>query len=258
MVLVVTGIAAYVIRQRPNREANIARADQLRTQAATQAQSTLASHAGPGRGRGRGRGPRRNAARPRSAHRPRPREARVAAAQAEAQHEGQVRAADRLDPRVDHRSDDYSPQVGGTVDQEAHAARRGKTSEQPTGRWPRELTAASGGDQPRVPDHPLSEATADDPRAKNTDIEPTSPSEAPWPSTKDRILDCRTQLIPRRTRGAQEMPGKPIEQTDGGGGWFTRKENTRTPTWHRDRSPPDQTRAQPVWTRLPRPSPLAS
>ena len=30
--------------------------------------------------------------------------------------------------------------------------------------------------------------------------------------------------LPQRTRGAQEMPGKPIE-TDGSGGWFTRKDS---------------------------------
>ena len=28
--------------------------------------------------------------------------------------------------------------------------------------------------------------------------------------------------LPRRTPGAQEMPGKPIERTDGGGGWFSK------------------------------------
>ncbi|MCW2735776.1 hypothetical protein, partial [Nocardioides sp.] len=40
IVLVVLAVAAYVIRQK-NREANIARAEELRTQAATRAQSTL-------------------------------------------------------------------------------------------------------------------------------------------------------------------------------------------------------------------------
>ena len=39
IVLVVLAVAAYVIRQR-NRQANIARADDLRTQAATRARST--------------------------------------------------------------------------------------------------------------------------------------------------------------------------------------------------------------------------
>ena len=114
IVLVVIGVAAYVISQR-NREANIARADQLRTQAATQAQSTLpptqdrAAEAEARAAEARAAAERAEAE---------AEEARVAAAQAEAQHEGQVRAADRLDPRVDHRSDDYAPQVGGTVDQQ--------------------------------------------------------------------------------------------------------------------------------------------
>ena len=40
IVLVVIAVAAYVIRQK-NRETNIARADQLRSQAASQAQTTL-------------------------------------------------------------------------------------------------------------------------------------------------------------------------------------------------------------------------
>ena len=114
IVLVVIGVAAYVIRQR-NREANIARADQLRIQAATRAQSTLpptqdrAAEAEAKAAEARAAAERAEAE---------AEEARVAAAQAEAQHEGQVRAADRLDPRVDHRSDDYAPQVGGTVDQQ--------------------------------------------------------------------------------------------------------------------------------------------
>ena len=114
IVLVVLGVAAYVIRQR-NREANIARADQLRTQAATQAQSTLP----PTQDRAAEAEARAEEARV-AAERAQAEaeEARVAAAQAEAQHESQVRAADRLDPRVDHKADDYEPQVGGTVDQQ--------------------------------------------------------------------------------------------------------------------------------------------
>ncbi|RYC07357.1 hypothetical protein [Nocardioides zhouii] len=166
ILLVVIGGAAYVIRQR-NREANIARADQLRTQAATQAQSTLpptqdrAAEAEAKAEEARAAAERAEAE---------AEEARVAAAQAEAQHEGQVRAADRLDPRVDDRSDDYAAQVGGTVDQ------------QPT---------------------PPAEANP-------------APQPEPQPETP--------ATLPQRTRGAQEMPGKPIE-TDGSGGWFTRKDS---------------------------------
>ena len=172
IVLVGIGVAAYVIRQR-NREANIARADQLRTQAATQAQGTLpptqekAAEAEAKAEEARAAAERAEAE---------AEEARVAAAQAEAQHEGQVRAADRLDPRVDHRSDDYAPQVGGTVDQ-----------------------------QPTPPAEVIPAGAAETPAEQDTE---QAPDGAP--------------ALPRRTRGAQEMPGKPIEQTDSGGGWFTK------------------------------------
>jgi alkylation response protein AidB-like acyl-CoA dehydrogenase len=173
IVLVVIGVAAYVIRQR-NREANIARADHLRTQAAAQAQSTLpptqdrAAEAEARAEEARAAAQRADAE---------AEEARVAAAQAEATHESQVRAADRLDPRVDHKADDYAPQVGGTVDQ------------QPT---------------------PPSEVNVEPP------AEP-APAETSAQTTADGAPS-----LPQRTRGAQEMPGKPIEQTDSGGGWFTK------------------------------------
>ena len=42
------------------------------------------------------------------------------------------------------------------------------------------------------------------------------------PVTSESTQDGRAPLLPRRTPGANEMPGKPIEQTDGGGGWFTK------------------------------------
>lgn len=180
IVLIVIGVAAYLIRQR-NREANVARADQLRTQAAAQAQSTLP----PTQDRAAEAEARAEEARA-AAERAQAEaeEARVAAAQAEAQHEGQVRAADRLDPRVDHKADDYSPQVGGTVDQ------------QPT---------------------PPAEVNAE-PQAETAD---ETPDEAPDEQSAEQNADGAPAL-PRRTPGGQEMPGKPIEQTDSGGGWFTK------------------------------------
>jgi FtsZ-interacting cell division protein ZipA len=49
------------------------------------------------------------------------------------------------------------------------------------------------------------------PAADEVATEPTSEPDA-----------VRSPLLPRRTPGAQEMPGKPIEQTDAGGGWFTK------------------------------------
>jgi type II secretory pathway pseudopilin PulG len=67
------------------------------------------------------------------------------------------------------------------------------------------------------------EAEADAEQAR-----PEAADHAPQvPSTADPD-GGRAPLLPRRTPGANEMPGKPIEQTDGGGGWFT-KDSGRDP-----------------------------
>ncbi len=125
-------------------------------------------------------------------------EARVAAAQAEAQHEGQVRAADRLDPRVNHKADDYAPQVGGTVDQ------------QPT---PPAEVGAEQADDPSDTGDPGLDSDSDSDRDRDSDT---------GTGTGATTGDSGAPALPKRTRGAQEMPGKPIEQTDTGGGWFTK------------------------------------
>ena len=229
IVLVVIGIAAYVIRQR-NREANIARADQLRTQAATQAQSTLP----PTQDRAAEAEARAEEARA-AAERAQAEaeEARVAAAQAEAQHEGQVRAADRLDPRVDHRADDYSPQVGGTVDQ------------QPTP--PAEVNAEQPAEPEPAADDPgptTREATAE--RPPRTSRSPTRPppSRPPTahpssPGVRAARRRCRASRSSRPTAAAAGSPAR-----------------TRTPT-AADRSPtgPDPGTARLDQTARP---PLAS
>ena len=193
IVLVVLAVAAYVIRQK-NRESNIARADDLRTQAATQAQSTLP----PAQDRAAEAEAKAEEARivaDRAAAEAE--EARVAASQAEAAHEGQVRAADRLDPRVDHKADDYAPQVAGTVDQ------------QPTA--PSEANLA--------PEQTV-EPTAEQPTTPTTPTTPTPPTaEQPVEQSSD------TPLLPRRTPGANDMPGKPMESDGTDGGWFTRKDS---------------------------------
>ena len=190
IVLVGLAVAAYVIRQK-SREANIARADQLRTQAATQAQSTLP----PTQDRAAEAEAKAEEARVVAERaQAEAEEARVAAAQAEAAHEGQVRAADRLDPRVDHKADDYAPQVGGTVDQ------------QPT---------------PPAEANPAPEqASTDQPASESTDTQqtPTEPGDSEQP-------ESGTPLLPRRTPGANEMPGKPMEGDGTTGGWFTRKDS---------------------------------
>ena len=168
IIAVVIAVAAFLIIRKKNREADVARAEQLRAQAATQAQSTIA----PAQERAAAAEAQAEQARAAAAEaEAQAHEARLAAQQIEATHEGQVRAADRVDPRVDHKADDYAPQVPGTAD---HS--------------------------------------------------PTPPSEvdAEPAATQDGTQDGRAPLLPRRTPGANEMPGKPIEQTDGGGGWFTK------------------------------------
>jgi len=183
IIAVVIAVAAFLIR-RKNREANVARAEQLRAQAATQAQSTIA----PAQERAAAAEAEAEEARAAAAKaEAEAHEARLAAHHIEATHEGQVRAADRIDPRVDHKADDYAPQVAGTAD---HTPTR-----------PSEVDA-----QPTTTE-PVTEPTATEPVTQQT---------------SDGTQDGRAPLLPRRTPGANEMPGKPIEQTDGGGGWFTK------------------------------------
>ena len=183
IIAVVLAVAAFLVRKK-NREANVARAEQLRAQTATQAQSTIA----PAQERAAAAEAEAEQARAAAAKaEAEAEEARVAAQQIEATHEGQVRAADRIDPRVDHRADDYAPQVPGTADH--------------TPTPPSEVNAEPTASQP-----------VEQPAAGSTE-------------------DGRAPLLPRRTPGANEMPGKPIEQTDGGGGWFTKesdKDSDRT------------------------------
>ncbi len=186
IVLIVIAVAAYLMRQK-NREANIARAEELRTQAATEARSTLP----PAQDRAAEAEARAEEARA-AAERAQAEaeEARVAASKAEAEHEAQVRDADRLDPRVDHKADDYAPQVGGTVDQ-----------------------------QPTAP----SEANRE-PESAPTESAPTESAPAESAPAESAPADD-TPLLPRRTPGANEMPGKPMETDGSTGGWFTRKDS---------------------------------
>ena len=194
IIAVVIAVAAFLI-QRKNREANVARADQLRAQAATQAQSTIA----PAQERAAAAEAEAEQARAAAAKaEAEADEARLAAQQIEATHEGQVRAADRVDPRVDHKADDYAPQVPGTADQ-----------------------------TPTPPSEVNAEPTATEPTADRADRHRADRHRADRPTepasgTEDGTQDGQAPLLPRRTPGANEMPGKPIEQTDGGGGWFTK------------------------------------
>ena len=212
IVLVALAVAAYVIRQK-NRASNIARADQLRTQAATQAQSTLP----PAQDRAAEAEAKAEEARVVAERaRAEAEEARVVASQAEASHEAQVRAADRLDPRVDHKADDYAPQVAGTVDQQPTAA-ADANREQPVA----EPAAA----QP-VAEPTTEQPAAAQPVAEPTTEQPTEPTTEQPAATADESSDAaRTPLLPRRTPGANDMPGKPMESDGTSGGWFTRKDS---------------------------------
>jgi FtsZ-interacting cell division protein ZipA len=192
VVLVVLAVAGYVIQQK-NRQANIDRADQLRQQAATTAQATLPQaqdEAAEAAAEAEAAQARAEQARADAEA------ARVEAARAEAEHESQVRAADRLDPRVDHEADDYAPQVAGTTDQQPTPPSEVNTEPTPE---PAPETATEPTPEPAA------ESTTE-PAPEQTDETGSGP------------------LLPRRTPGAQEMPGKPIEKTDEGGGWFTKKD----------------------------------
>jgi len=189
VVLVVAAVAAFLVNKR-NKDAKIAQAEELRSQAASRAQTTIApAQQDAAEAERKAEEARLQAERAETEAR----EAQVAAQQVEAEHEAQVRDADRLDPRVDHRADDYSPQVAGSVDQ------------QPTP--PSEANLAPEPTPAATPD-----ATPD-----------AAPDTAPQqPTSADE--QAAAPGLPQRTRGAQEMPGKPIEQTDGGGGWFTKQD----------------------------------
>ena len=196
VVLVVAAVAAFLINKR-NKDAKIAQAEELRGQAASRAQTTIApAQQDAAEAERKAEEARLQAERAEAEAR----EAQVAAQQVEAEHEAQVRDADRLDPRVDHQSDDYSPQVPGSVDQ------------QPTP--PSEVNRA-----PETTPAAAPETTHD------TTHETTHEAAPEQPTTADE--QAATPGLPQRTRGAQEMPGKPIEKTDEGGGWFTRKDSDK-------------------------------
>jgi hypothetical protein len=192
VVIIIAAAAALVLRHN-NKQANITRADNLRTHAAAQAQTTLP----PVQDRAAEAEAKAEEARV-AAERAQAEaeEARVAALQAEAEHEAQIRAADRLDPRVDHKADDYAPQVGGTVDQ------------QPAG--PADTDASPDAAPVEDTTETTTETTTD--TTTDTSTETTQDPDAP--------------LLPQRNPGTHEMPGKPLEAEGGSGGWFTRKDES--------------------------------
>ncbi len=60
------------------------------------------------------------------------------------------------------------------------------------------------------------------------DQQPTPPSEVnvdPEHDTTSPTEPDDSSSLPRRTPGANDMPGKPIESEGGDGGWFTRKDS---------------------------------
>lgn len=195
IVLIVAAVAAFLINKR-DKDNKIAKADELRSQAATQAQSTIApAQQSAAEAEAKAEEARVQAERAQAEAR----EAQVAAQQVEAEHESQVRDADRLDPRVDDTSDEYAPQVPGSVDQ------------QPT-------TPSEANREPEAaPQLAPTETTGSTRTDDTTHTDDTT-------ATATDTLDAGSPELPRRTRGAQEMPGQPIE-TDGSGGWFTRQDD---------------------------------
>ena len=191
--VVVLGGAAF-LAQRKKRESEIARAEAVRAQAADQARSTLpdaqdrAAEAEAQAAEARASAERAEAE---------ARAAQVEASQVEAEHEAQVRDADRIDPRVDHKADDYEPQVAGTADQQPTPPSEVNTEPEPAAATTPATTTETTTEAPTETPAGAAETPAETPTGQ-------SPS------------------LPRRTPGAQEMPGKPIERTDGGGGWFSK------------------------------------
>ena len=223
IVILVIALALVVPTiRRKNREANVARAEQLRSEAAASAQTVLPP------AQARAAETEANAEEARAiAERAEAeaQQARLMASQAEAAHEDQIRAADRLDPRIDHKADDYVPQVPGTVDQgptppaEVNAEPEPATTAAPPDTAPETSTsetAAPATTPESASSEPAADTTAPAEQAEETRSE-DSPTEAEAPGTP---------LLPRRTPGANEMPGKPLESEGGGGGWFTRKDST--------------------------------
>ncbi|WP_165355093.1 hypothetical protein [Nocardioides oleivorans] len=199
IVVLVVLAGALVLGQRTRRRTGIERSEEVRTQAATDAAASVPQaqeHAAVAEARADDARAEADAAEARAARAEvEAEQARVAAQQAEAAHEDQVREADQLDPRVDETADDYAPQVPSSVDQQPAP--------------PPPATEVATDPAPELaPEHA--------PEAAPEHATEAAPEAAPEAEAD------RTPLLPRRTPGAQEMPGKPIEQTDAGGGWFTK------------------------------------
>lgn len=184
-------------------------------------------------------------------------EAKVEVAQTEAVHEDQVRAADRLDPAVDHRADDYAPQstrgqgstTGATTGAAAGATTGATTSAaahdgpdtilDDDGHADGDHTGAGHGDAGRTEADDTGasrteadEAAEDQVAVEQADEQPTA-AEQPAAQPAEDELDAdggtpgRPPLgsLPRRTPGAQEMPGRPL-QDEGGGSLFKRRDDS--------------------------------
>ena len=126
-----------------------------------------------------------------------------------------MRAADRLDPRVDHKADDYAPQVAGTVDQQPTPA--SEANREPEAAPPAD--ARGGRDDPG---HRGRDRRRD--RAAGSRPSGAPAEEQAEEQTTESAPAAGTPLLPRRTPGSHDMPGKPME-SEGGGGWFTRKDS---------------------------------
>jgi nitrogen fixation-related uncharacterized protein len=224
--LVAAVIVALLVRsmKAKSREDDRARAEQLRREADERAAATLPdSQIKAERAAAEAEEARRAA----EAADQRAAEARVEVAQQEAAHEDLVRAADRLDPDVDHRSDDYAPQASERLHGRPAATTAGATA-----------TAADEDadtifdDTSRTGDGRATEMTSTvEPTEQPTTDErhAADPVEQPVGEELDEKggTPGRPPLggLPRRTPGAQEMPGQ-VRETEGGGSLFKRRDDS--------------------------------
>lgn len=220
IVILVIGLALAIpwIR-RQNRESNVARAEQLRSQAASSAQTVIPPAVARAEEAEATAEEARAAAEQAEAE---ALQARVAASQAEAAHEDRIRAADRLDPRVDHKADDYAPQVGGTEALQPTSPPAAATDADAKVA-PEPAPAADAAPEPAT--EPAAEPAAEQPGAEQPAAEEPAAEQAASEPAAEPAPTSSTPLLPRRTPGANEMPGKPME-SEGGGGWFTRKDSS--------------------------------
>ena len=210
IVIALLAVLAFVVMsaKKKSRHDNHVRAEQLRAQATEKAPDLSRDRAEVERAEREAEEARRAAAQADE----RAAEARTGIAQQEAVHEDRIRAADRLDPEVDHTADDYSPtgldeptqtEVPPHSDPSHHENTHADSGQADPAQAD---TAPDDSGQAEVPPH------SDPSHQENTQADSTGSADS----------GSGRPDLPRRTPGAQEMPG---EQPKGewGGNFFKRR-----------------------------------